>query len=115
MVKGIWAAFRDLKDELEIGPIYHWTERRIQAHVFICFLALILKLTLKKKLRGIDPDISYNQVMADVKKVKANEFRINRHKVIMRTDFQGKASLAFKAAGINLPSRILDYKSSKSP
>jgi transposase len=33
-------AFRTLKSSLEIRPIYHWTDRRIQAHVFICVVAL---------------------------------------------------------------------------
>jgi transposase len=33
-------AFRALKSTLEIQPMYHWTEQRIRAHVFICVLAI---------------------------------------------------------------------------
>ena len=37
------SGFRSLKSELEIQPLYHRKERRIRAHVFICFIALIFK------------------------------------------------------------------------
>jgi len=33
-------AFRTLKSTLQIRPMYHWTEQRIRAHVFVCVLAL---------------------------------------------------------------------------
>lgn len=116
--KDLWqieAAFRDLKDELEVGPIYHFTERRIRSHIFICFLALVLKVTLKKKLKIINPDSSYAQVMEDVKKIKANEFRVNRHKIILRTDPDGiGASLAFKAVGLKPPTPILEHHQPKN-
>lgn len=35
--------FRDLKSLITVQPIFHWKEQRIRAHIFTCFLALILK------------------------------------------------------------------------
>lgn len=35
--------FRDLKSLITIQPIFHYTERRIRAHIFVCFLALVVK------------------------------------------------------------------------
>ena len=35
-------AFRDLKTTLELRPVYHHLERRIRAHVLLCWLALLL-------------------------------------------------------------------------
>lgn len=32
-------AFRALKSQIEIRPMYHWTDKRIQAHICLCFLA----------------------------------------------------------------------------
>ena len=43
-------AFRTLKSTLEIRPIYHWTEKRIRAHVFICVLALQMQRTMRSRL-----------------------------------------------------------------
>ena len=42
--KDLWqveAAFRTLKSELEMGPIYQRTEHGNRAHIFVCFLALL--------------------------------------------------------------------------
>ena len=35
-------AFRNIKSFLEIRPVYHWKDRRIKAHVLICFLGFYL-------------------------------------------------------------------------
>ena len=54
------SGFRSLKSELEIQPLYHRKERRIRSHVFICFIALIFKNMLIKKMRAIDEKASYH-------------------------------------------------------
>ena len=47
----IEAAFRSLKSELALRPIHHQLEHRIDAHIFIAFLAYCLQVTLKNRLR----------------------------------------------------------------
>ena len=42
------AAFKNLKDNLALRPIYHQLEHRIEAHIFICFLAYGLHVTLRR-------------------------------------------------------------------
>ena len=44
-------AFKELKGELALRPIYHQLESRIQAHIFVSFLAYCLQVTLKARLR----------------------------------------------------------------
>ncbi len=41
------AAFRIQKDQLAIRPIWHQREDRVQAHIFVCFLAFVLWMTLE--------------------------------------------------------------------
>jgi transposase len=45
-------AFKDLKSDLSIRPIYHQGDERIKAHIFVCFLAYCLQATLKNLARG---------------------------------------------------------------
>ena len=45
------AAFKNLKDDLQLRPIYHQLESRIEAHIFVAFLAYCLHVTLRAKLR----------------------------------------------------------------
>ena len=42
-------AFRDLKTTLELRPVFHRLERRIRAHVLLCWLALLLVLVAERQ------------------------------------------------------------------
>jgi transposase len=47
-------AFHSLKGTLKLHPIRHWLEKRVIAHVFICYLAYLLLSLLKYRLRPLD-------------------------------------------------------------
>ena len=49
----IEAAFKNLKDDLQIRPIFHQKEERIEAHIFVAYLAYCLHVTLQAKLRQL--------------------------------------------------------------
>ena len=51
-------AFKTLKGDLAIRPIYHKEERRIEAHIFIAFLAYCLHVTLGRRLNGLAPGLT---------------------------------------------------------
>ena len=44
------AAFRDLKGDLALRPIYHHIQRRVEAHILVCFLSLCLWRTLEHRM-----------------------------------------------------------------
>ena len=46
-------AFKELKGDLAIRPIYHQSDARIEAHIFVAFLAYALQVTLKQRLRSL--------------------------------------------------------------
>lgn len=55
-------AFRSLKSQLQIRPVYHWTDKRIEGHIAMCFMAytflnnirLSTSLTEKEVVRALD-------------------------------------------------------------
>src|SRR5882724_4791697 len=51
-------AFKNLKGDLAIRPIFHKDERRIEAHIFIAFLAYCLHVTLARRLYALAPGLS---------------------------------------------------------
>jgi transposase len=59
----IEAAFRSLKSDLGLRPIHHRLERRVEAHIFVAFLAYCLQVTLKNSLRNQAPGLSSQAVM----------------------------------------------------
>lgn len=111
----IEAGFRDLKSEIEIGPMYHWTTKRIRAHVFICFLALVLKLGFEKKLKELDSKIDIAEVIRSVSKIKVAELELNDKIVHLRTGLKDKAYLAFRAISAKIPEKILLTKQKIPP
>lgn len=98
-------AFRIAKSKIEIRPIFHFTQRRIEAHVCICFVALKVYKELERILKLTTIGLSVDKVLAMAKTITTiqitlplNQTVINktlvmkRHKVIARLfddDFWG--------------------------
>ena len=59
----IEAAFKNLKSDLRLRPIYHQLEERIEAHIFVAFLASCLHVTLRGKLRPLAPGLTPRAVL----------------------------------------------------
>lgn len=51
-------AFKNLKGDLAIRPIFHKDEKRIEAHIFIAFLAYCLHVTLARRLHALAPGLT---------------------------------------------------------
>ena len=51
-------AFKELKGDLAIRPIYHQHDHRIEAHIFVAFVAYCLQVTLKQRLRALAPGLT---------------------------------------------------------
>jgi len=56
-------AFKHLKGDLGLRPIYHQNLQRIEAHVFIAFLAYCLHVTLGRRLRDLAPGLTPRSVL----------------------------------------------------
>lgn len=57
------AAFRILKGDLAIRPIFHQDQSRIEAHIFIAFLAYCLHVTLGRQLNALAPGLTPRAVL----------------------------------------------------
>jgi transposase len=56
-------AFRDLKGDLALRPFYHQKQARIEAHIFVAFLAYCLHATLGRRLRDLAPGLTPRSVL----------------------------------------------------
>ncbi len=59
----IEAAFKNLKDDLQLRPIYHQLQHRIEAHIFVAFIAYCLHVTLKARLRPVAAGLTPRAVL----------------------------------------------------
>ena len=56
-------AFRISKSKIEIRPMFHFTRRRIEAHVCICFVALKVYKELERLLKLSNINMSVDKVL----------------------------------------------------
>lgn len=56
-------AFRNLKSDLAVRPIFHQLEARVEAHIFIAFLAYCLHVTLRRRLHSLAPGLTPRSVL----------------------------------------------------
>jgi hypothetical protein len=106
----IEAAFKCLKSELRIRPIRHHVERRVEAHIFVCFLAYCLHVTLRLRLQahasGLTPQAVLEKLstilMLDVELPLAD----GRELVMARyTQPEPEHQLVLQKLGWNLPAQ----------
>jgi hypothetical protein len=61
-------AFKELKSDLAIRPIYHQKDDRIEAHIFVAFVAYCLQATLKQRLRTLAPGLTPRAVLEKIRR-----------------------------------------------
>ena len=70
--KGLWVverAFRISKGTIETRPIFHFTERRIEAHVCLCFIAYKIYKELERIIYSLGLDMSVDTVLKIAKTI----------------------------------------------
>ena len=56
-------AFKELKNDLSVRPIYHQLDTRVEAHIFVAFLAYCLMVTLKQRLKALASGLTPRAVL----------------------------------------------------
>jgi transposase len=69
-------AFRNLKGDLAVRPIYHQLEHRIEAHIFVAFLAYCLHVTLRQMARAYSPGLTPRSILEQMKTVQMIDVHI---------------------------------------
>ena len=67
------ASFRALKSELAMRPIWHFTEKRVKAHVMVAFLGYCLWVCLKRLLFANAPGLTTWQALEQMQSIKLVE------------------------------------------
>lgn len=63
-------AFKNLKGDLAVRPIFHQRESRIEAHIFVCFLAYCAQVTLGHQLKGKAPGLTVRQALEKMGRIQ---------------------------------------------
>jgi len=69
-------AFRNLKGDLAIRPIYHQLEHRVDAHIFVAFLSYCLHVTLRQLARTHAPGLTPRSILEQMKAIQMIDVHI---------------------------------------
>ena len=71
----IEACFRTNKHDLKIRPIYHWTPRRVRAHIAICYMAFCCLQHLRKRLKMLGHPMSPARIRRELNALQLSVLR----------------------------------------
>ena len=73
-------AFRIAKSKIEIRPMFHFTRKRIEAHICICFVALKVYKELERMLKVSEIKMSVDKVLALAKTITTIQIKLPLNK-----------------------------------
>src|SRR5204863_8020030 len=102
------AAFKNLKDDLQLRPIYHQLERRVEAHIFVAFMAYCLHVTLRARLRPLAPGLTPRAVLEKLAAIQMLDVQFpttdGRTLILSRyTELNADQKLLVKQLNLDLP------------
>jgi transposase len=95
--------FRSLKrTQIKMTPMYHWASRRIEAHVRICVLALMVE-----RIAELECDKPWNLIRRDLEELQITEFFHSNHRVLMRNELPASTNNTLKLLKIKPPKQVV--------
>jgi transposase len=103
-------AFKTLKSDLGLRPIHHQIEPRVEAHIFVAFLAYCLTVTLRMKLRTAAPGLTPRAVLKSLSAIQMVDVHVptsdGRELVLPRyTEAEAEHHMILETLKLTLPSQ----------
>jgi transposase len=98
--------FRSLKrTQIKLCPMFHWTPRRIEAHVRICVLALLIERVAELTLRK-----PWSRIRYSLEKLQISEFFSLNHRFHRRNELDNETKNILKELNIPSPKHVLSIE-----
>lgn len=95
--------FRSLKrTQIKMTPMYHWASRRIESHVKICVLALLIE-----RIAELACGKPWQRIRGALEKLQVTEFLDLNHRVLMRNEIAADTRKMLKLLKITPPRQVI--------
>jgi len=111
MLYKIEDSFRCMKSSLDLRPVYHWSQKRIQGHIMLCFLSFYVLRVIQRKLREAGLYITAEHAIEELDRVRAIHIKTDKTEVYARTAIQGESNQILRALGVKIPPVVLKENS----
>lgn len=103
-------AFKTLKSDLDLRPIFHQVQQRVEAHILVAFLGYCLTVTLRMKLRSAAPGLTPRAVLRSLSAIQMVEVQVpttdGRVLVLPRhTEPEAEQEMILQTLGLELPTQ----------
>ena len=99
----IESCFRRMKQTgLQVRPVFHWTARRVEAHVKLCVLALQMQRTAE-----IRTGLPWARIAHALAALKAVRYRSDGRSIVQRTKVAPELADLLKKLGVPIPKQLL--------
>lgn len=113
--RGLWQveeSFRINKYNLRIRPIYHWTPKRIKAHITISFMAFVCVRYLEYRLNILNKKISIEEIRNNLLQVQASiiEDIKSRKKYLIPSCVNPLTKYVYNLFGLKVPQSVMEFE-----
>jgi len=92
--------FRSFKSHLEIRPMFHWNDTRIEGHIALCYITYAIENYLIQKLKKLKVDISENKLRKALAKMQVSLIEQSGNKFYLRSNHGSAASNVINKLGL---------------
>ena len=92
--------FRTFKSHLEVRPMFHWTDKRIQGHICLCYIAYTLLNFVLQKVNQEKNIITENSLRDTLDKMQLSLLQHNQEQVYVRSKPSANQSLIQQKLGL---------------
>lgn len=95
-------SFKVMKSTLEVRPIFHWTEKRIEGHFVIAFLAFLLERSLENQLQQANITASPNTIREAINSMNFAEVTLTDKNYYIKTEITELATEILKLSKMKI-------------
>jgi transposase len=98
--------FRSLKKtQIKMTPMYHWVPRRIETHVRLCVLALLIE-----RVAELCCNKPWRQIREALERLQVTKFENSSHRFLHRNELDSETAKILKLLKINTPRQVLEIE-----
>jgi len=92
--------FRTFKTHLEMRPMFHWTDKRIEGHICLCYIAYTLLNCVQQKMQALKNPVSEKKLRTILDSMQVSLLQHNEEKVYLRSQPQDGLSILQQKLGL---------------
>lgn len=100
-------SFRCMKSTLDLRPVYHWTQKRIEGHIMLCFLSFYVLRVMQRQWTSAGIELSPPRVIDSLSEIQVIEIKSQSKIHYARTEIVAQNNQILRALGVKIPNFIL--------